>query len=47
MRALATVLVALGRGDRRLASRLAVTALLSAGPAMLAIAIVLAMGAGK
>jgi hypothetical protein len=42
-----TVLSALGRGDRALAWRMAGTALLVAGPAMLVVAIVLAIGPGR
>jgi hypothetical protein len=45
--ALDTVLLALGRGDRRTAGRMAATALLIAGPTMLVLAIVLAMGPGR
>jgi hypothetical protein len=45
--AIDTVLLALGRGDRALAWRMAGTALLTAGPAMLLVAIVLALGPGR
>lgn len=47
MSTLDTVAAALGRGDRRLAARMAATALLVAGPTMLALAIALAIGPGR
>lgn len=47
MSSFARIADALGRGDPALARRMAIAALLAAGPTLLAVAIALALGPGR